>query len=194
MLIQTGDVPEQQVTALSTLASKIINDILKRENVSADLNPNAMFDVSKFFLRDIYRLDAQQSGSVSIAKFAGYFGFWIRKLKPIENAFTGTQNGSSKPVVDVNELVALNVGIAIIEEFRRAGVFTDYVGEKCPYTNECNKTDCFLRFAKRYFDFEDGYHKEYIMYSMRHRTFGPHHFAILFEQLLFSSCKLSHGY
>lgn len=212
------DVPPYQVGSLSTICEIVIGEILKHHRIESDLCSNTLYNAAKYCLRDLYRIDAQQNSSITISKFAGYWGFWVRKLKPLSSAYflpELSEDGTYSPenlgedgelstdykqknvVENVNEIIALELAVNLIIELRKSAegidpkfAFEDKVRDACTAIpgGKCNKVDCFMEYTKNYLFFDQNYHFDYITYSMRHRTFGPHHFVMLMDQMLYSSC------
>jgi len=186
------DVPDQQAAFLARHCLSIIGGILDDLGVTADINNDALLDCTEFFLRDIYRLDRQQRGSVSLAKYAGYWAFWIRKIKPLANANpTGETGFTNDDAIRINEIVAIRLALELVVVIREKGIFQDHVRENCLLvkSHQCNGVRCFLSFSKKYLEFNDEFYHKYLIYSMRHRTFGPHHFALLIENMVFAACE-----
>ncbi|MXQ07888.1 hypothetical protein GQ651_08520 [Alphaproteobacteria bacterium GH1-50] len=193
-----NSLPTNEIGFFADRSYRIINEILASLSVEpneASIDKDILLEVSEFFLRDIYRVDKQQRGSVSIAKWAGYWGFWIRKLKPVKMQ-TLEDDATYKTIsiedaVNINERVAFQFALEIVAGHRKYGGFQDHVYRNCSLAaaGECDGVDCFWKFALRYMNFEDEFFSNYITYSMRNRTFGPHHFALLLENIVFSSCR-----
>jgi hypothetical protein len=186
-----NSVPPTQIVFLRKTSKRIIKGILKSLQVKAKVDKDLLEEVAEFFLRDIYRIDRQQRESVSAAKFAGYWAFWVRKLKPISRATPLTK--AAKPFADarsINEIVALQFGIEILRHVRTVEGFSDNVRQECSnfIEGKCDGSSCLLAYARRYLTFDKNFYHDYIIYSMRNRTFGPHHFALLLENMTFSSC------
>ena len=117
-------------------------------------------------MRDIYRLDKQQRGTVSIAKWAGYWGFWIRKLKPIKMAsLTEFKIINVKDAVAINEIVALQFALEIVAVHRSTGKLEDRVIAGCAKRrlNECDGIKCFWEHATKYLNFNDEFFSKYII-------------------------------
>jgi len=189
-------IPHSQVAFLGAECHRVINAILDEINADADVNVELIADLTQFFLRDIYRIDQQQRGAVSLAKLVGYWAFWIRKLKPISNVvLRGESRVSNLEANYINEIVALEFAIELAAQYRGNGGFEDVVMAHCKTSGKepCPSGECFKRYARFYFSFSDGFYYRYIIYSMRNRTFGPHHFALLIENLLFGACQNLYG-
>lgn len=182
--------PENQVAFLSYRARTLIKNILLKAGYDAAISDEILSSSTSFFLRDIYRLEEQQFEQISLAKFAGYWGFWIRKLKPISGAVRVGAEEKQTEVQEINEIVSILFAIEIMKILREKAVFHDAVWSACQThaNTKCSGTKCLDDHAHVFFNFNKRFFLNYIHYSMRHRTFGPHHFALLMEQLLFSSC------
>ncbi len=111
--------------------------------------------------KDIQRLNVYQNDGLDPLKAAAYFAFWIRKLKPIGSA----ENGG-KQITDINERVAVAIFTALISEITS--------------TNK-NYEETIVPRLKKFLNQDQDYN--YLIDSMRHRTFGPHHFYIMARTL-----------
>ena len=202
------DVPIRQVEFLSKECSEVFQVILENLGISADVDLELVDELSAFFLRDIYRIDQQQRGEVSLAKYAGYWAFWVRKLKPISNPQYVSKDTEKRHITDrdlksINEIVSLSFAIYLVNDSRMQadklkpvrGQREDVVRRECARLEEgrCKGADCFKAHTERYITFNDGFFLQYITYSMRNRTFGPHHFALLIESLIFAACPVVSG-
>ncbi|MEO9517549.1 MAG: hypothetical protein ABJH45_10190 [Paracoccaceae bacterium] len=193
-----NSLPHNEVQYFSDRSFRIISSILVSlgvEEEECEVDKDILVEVAEFFLRDIYRIDKQQRGSVSIAKWAGYWAFWVRKLKPISmiNLDEGEEYASltREDAVHINEIVALQFSLEIVAKYRESGGLEDLVFRKCTKVEAktCDGVDCFWRYATRYLNFADEFYSQYLTYSMRNRTFGPHHFALLLENIIFAACS-----
>jgi hypothetical protein len=181
--------PKQQVAYLSNRCNRIIESILKQEGYEATVSKEILTAVTRFFLRDIYRIDEQQRGRISLSKFAGYWGFWIRKLKPISLA-KDTKDPTKKELQEINELVAISFSCEIVNLLRDTAAFEDFVWQDCSGDDDinCDGSKCFNSYVNQFMAANRNFFLRYVHYSMRHRTFGPHHFVLFLEQLMFSAC------
>lgn len=150
-------------------------------------------------MRDIYRLSNEQTDSIAITKYAGYWAFWVRKLKPIRWAFDrdhaeyGSQQENSE-LSNINELIALEIAITLLPSERVENVGPPLADPNRSHCQKsCNGVDCFNLYAKDFFSVHDRYNENYIIYSMRHRTFGPHHMTMLLDSIVFGSCSAYSG-
>lgn len=188
-------VPDDEQSFFAAKSSELIAKLLGTTGVKPDeyiLDDDTLLEVAAFFLRDIYRIDQQQRGTVSIAKWAGYWAFWIRKLKPISMvAKDAYYKITVEDAVNINELIAIQFALEIVGEYRSEAKFEDRVMQACTLAAEdkCDGVECFWKHAEKYLNFGEEFFSEYIIYSMRNRTFGPHHFALLIENMIFASCR-----
>lgn len=181
--------PKTQIAYLTKKSLIILNSIIENEGYEAQISKKVLTQATSYFLRDIYRLDEQQRGAVSLAKFAGYWGFWIRKLKPISPGRL-KDNPESEEYPELNELAAINFAVEIIQLLRQSERFEDFVWRECREDNaqSCNGIVCFSMHVSTFFKANEGFFLDYIKHSLRVRTFGPHHFSLVLEQLIYSSC------
>ena len=193
-----NSLPHNEVQYFADRSYRIITDILESLGVTEaehEIDRDILVEIAEFFLRDIYRIDKQQRGSVSIAKWAGYWAFWVRKLKPISMANLADDVDYEKithqDAVHINEIVSLHLALEIVAKYREFDGLEDIVGRNCRkvQNRECDGVVCFWKFATRYMNFHDEFYSKYLTYSMRNRTFGPHHFALLMENIIFSACS-----
>jgi hypothetical protein len=199
----TPEVPEKQVAFLATECELVFQAILKDLGVIAKIDSKIVRQLTAFFLRDIYRIDQQQRGSVSLAKHSGYWGFWVRKLKPISGAKLDGDFLSAEELEFINEIVSIYFAIHLVQENRARehditqirGQQSDMVRVQCSEDRpgHCSGTKCFEKYVKEYLNFNKRFFLNYITYSMRNRTFGPHHFALLIEGLIYSACPVVNG-
>lgn len=185
-------VPQAQVIVLRDKSFSLISAILSSIKVEATIDKDILEDVAHFFLRDIYRIDRQQKSSISVSKFAGYWAFWLRKLKPISGPKALTDEAKKySEARSINEIVSLQFGLEMLMKFRGSDGLSDNVMRSCKRKSEklCDGSQCLKKYSEKYLDFDNEFYHEYIIYSLRNRTFGPHHFALLFENITFSACE-----
>lgn len=185
-------IPDYQVTVLFQIIKKILLNHLNERALHDRLyiSDAILYETVLFWLRDLYKLDYQQRGNVSLSKYAGYLGFWVRKLKPVSNAFPSENTEPKAEITNINEIIALDISISvIIHELRqddKSRSFLDTLSircEKCP-----GQSNCFSRYVKHYFSYNGRAKQHYLTYSMRSRTFGPHHFVNELDHLIYASC------
>lgn len=155
--------------------------------ISAEISKEKVDEVAAYLGRDLRRLERTQRGGVGISptKIAGYFGFWIRKIKPIEGARVEDQ-GEQTELTNLNERVALQASLAMLKSFKKHG--RDPIRGPCRAT-DCDGAACVERHTTAYFSFSGNLFSEYLVYSMGRRTFGPHHLCSVLDAILFASCR-----
>lgn len=190
--------PEDQVVKFSVATERALILALEQNGITEanfSLSSLRVKMLSFYFLRDMYRIENEQNGKISATKFAGYWAFWIRKIKPIGSAFDPTNEnfGTKTHLAEkttINEVVAVDVGLNFLAHEGKGqpdGHVHDFIRYDCK--TECNGSDCMLSYAQKFFEFRKNINQKYLLSSMSHRTFGPHHTTMLFEQLVFGGCR-----
>lgn len=192
--------PEYQVNRYASITELALRKILKSMDVAEEdyrILPRRLKELSNYFLRDLYRINEQQRGTISSTRFAGYWAFWIRKIKPIAYLYdkTATEyetDTESSEITDINERIAIQLGLKFLAHEGKgvSGQLHDFVRSQCDRT-DCTGKECVNNYATDLFGFHDSLHQEYLVQSMKHRTFGPHHITIIFEHLLHAACRAS---
>ena len=198
--LESESVAEDDVAALAAATESLLLEVSKRLGISSELSRKNVFNVAKYFLRDINRIRDRQDGSISAIKFAGYWGFWIRKLKPLSRAFKfgDSRDDYKKEIVEVNELVALEISVAFIVRIGSLvehKVVIDPIRGNCGCRNTgaCDGAECAKQAAISFMKFNNYLNLRYIVYSMRHRTFGPHHLVTNLDHIVFGACRARGG-
>lgn len=193
-------VADAEVAAIAAATEVLVAEVAARLGVTCDVSKKIVFNVARYFLRDINRIRDRQDGSISSIKFAGYWGFWIRKLKPVSNAYRfGTNKlDHNSEVIEINELVALEISVAFILRigtFAEHKVIVDPMRGACKQRHEqvCDGASCVKQMVIDFMNFSNALNLRYIIYSMRHRTFGPHHFVTNLDHIVFAACKGRNG-
>jgi hypothetical protein len=142
----------------------IVPGILKERGYEQDgLIIEDLAEVARETARDVQRLLIYQAGEVDLIKYASYLAFWFRKLQPLPRAWLPSPaGGTKKPVHDINERLSLYLMSAFLHQMCVREKISD--AGKVPLAFEA-----FFR-STTY---------DYVVKSMRHRTFGPHHYVIL---------------
>jgi hypothetical protein len=193
--------PETQVVQFSFSTERAIVRALHQNGITEphfSLSPMKIKALSFYFLRDMYRIEEEQSRKISSTKFAGYWAFWIRKIKPIGNAFNPNHddfNGDKhemSEVTTINELIAIDVATNFLAHEGKGaedGHMHDFIRHDC--AEECNGATCLLSYAQRFFEFRGNINQGYLLSSLMHRTFGPHHMTMILEHMVFAGCRKS---
>jgi hypothetical protein len=155
--------------ALALYLWRIVNGILKTRGLEVNgFDREGIAEVAMESTRDHQRLLIYQSGKVDTVKFAAYVSFWFRKVQPLWRGCKAGSSATTKPrIKDINERVALYLLADLIEILDKG-----FASEIAQVRKQ--KFEAF--FETKEFD--------YVVKSMRHRTFGPHHLVILANSLL----------
>jgi hypothetical protein len=176
------------VAAVAAATQANIEFILDTKGITDfQISKGRVRNISFYLLRDILRIGDRQDDEISATKFAGYWAFWIRKIKPILYA-NKIENERSTEIEEVNEKVCLLLAFALLEsQGKGEGEFLhDSVRSVCH--KPCDGANCFQSYANYFFSESNKSVHEYITYSMAYRTFGPHHMTMLLDQMVFASC------
>lgn len=170
----------------------ILRDVM---GVNAKLSNALFYDLALHLQEDIKRQEpVAENNGTRPAKFAAYLAFWLRKVKPVSNAFyvsTAQKYGGRPPVyeeiVDINEKLAIRLAFTYLRAFNEMGDLKIHVDGR----------DRKIRYDKAIFrkEVRDFCHQklgndgkdvlETLITDMRYRTFGPHHLEHLFDQFVF---------
>jgi hypothetical protein len=160
-------------------------DILKKMSVNGHLSYRVVEEVVIHFWRDMERLYAVHHEHVHVTKACSYVAFWVRKLKPISDAypeeiFQIIQEDTAPPLraelTDINEQVSIHLAIRLLRnciEDNRVIEIEGKTGEQV--------LEVFDEVVENYLvsEIEDGMSMglrfQSLVYDMRYRTFGPHH-------------------
>ena len=196
-------IKNEEVAQVAAITHKFIRIIVDRIGVECDISSLIITEIATSFVKDIKRLTDHQDNGISVTKYVGYWAFWIRKLKPVSSAFMNDDTQRSfnetpiigdhtQELVYINEIISLEFAITFLADIRsnipdNADLY-DPIRTQCSNTS-CKGSDCFIKTVDMYFTMNGGENIHYILYSMRFRTFGPHHYAMMLQGMLFSSCS-----
>lgn len=148
----------QTQASLAASLRKAIVPVMKLNGVSGNpaFDPKMITLIAFCAARDIVRLAIYQESGINVVKVYSYLCFWVRKLKPIQDA----KDKSGDSIHDINERLSLWLLAAFIADHYE-------LAEK--------------KAAKKRFDnfIKSGELFDYTVHSMQRRTFGPHHYTIL---------------
>ena len=156
-------------------------DILKKMSVNGHVSYRVVEEVVVHFWRDMERLYAIHHEHVHVTKSCSYVAFWVRKLKPISDAYPekifAIIGEDSKPplnaeITDINEQVSIHLAIRLLRNCIRDNRVIDIEGKT---REQILKT--FDEVVEDYLvsEIEDGMSMglrfQSIVYDMRFRTF-----------------------
>ena len=187
--------PGALVDQYAAITHKIVERILSATgDFEYELSPLRISHVSYYFMRDIYRLNDRQGGAITATKFAGYWAFWIRKIKPIRFAYDRSHasyktSKMASEVPEINERVGLELALSFLAgEGKGTGEsLHDQVRYVC--RKPCDGSACLHEYTRAFFTHHRGGMQEYLLYSLAYRTFGPHHLTMILDQMIFGSCQ-----
>ncbi len=189
--------PESQVNEYAVFTEKALALALRQIGITeceSNISPKRLKSCAYHFLRDMYRIESEQRGTVSATKFAGYWAFWIRKVKPIGHAYDPSNpnfqiDRQLSEIDTINELMGIDVAINFLADLGKGNVHDvhDFIRFDC--ANSCDGASCLRTYAKAFFNFHDGINQKYLINSLAHRTFGPHHLTIILENLVYAACR-----
>lgn len=174
-------------------------------DAQADVSELLCIEASIHFHKDIQKiLQTHQSdgqlvldGQVDPLKIISYMVFWIRKVKPISNCYHKADiEKAPRPtdleIADINERVSISLGQYLTLKLCLAGRL-----EKMKINKNISKDIVYERLQKIFANYKDlivceddedcnlvnkNSVYERMVYDMRFRTFGPHHFTLLLTQ------------
>ena len=181
--------PDSKMVASVAAATHSNIELILREKGVTDyrISDGRVRNLAFYFLRDILRIADRQGDEVSATKFAGYWAFWIRKIKPILYANKSSEQGSGE-IDEVNEKVCLELSLSFLQKQGKGEgeLLHDSVRSTC--LSACDGANCLRSYALAFFSDANQSVHEYITYSMAFRTFGPHHMTMLLDQMVFAFC------
>jgi hypothetical protein len=155
---------ESLSATLSAILKGLIPKALAAEGYEADFGnatDRAISEAAFHAAKDLLRLQKHQNDDIDGCKLTGYLCFWIRKLKPLPEA---TYSGKGNKL-DINERLALWVMFALFTQLLAEGSIAGGAAAAA--------------LAKKLKEDRDLF--EYLVYSTRFRTFGPHHYAMILK-------------
>lgn len=183
------------VPQLAALTQRLIVRSLEKGGISNyTLSFKRIRQLAEALIKDLRRVEDNQGSGIALTKVVGYWAFWIRKTHPVIVAYEGKSDSPQAEIPDINERVALEFAVSFIASQNRTGsTIHDPFRSECKQA--CDGSACVAKYAKYMLDVHDHVFEKYLIYSMRFRTFGPHHFVMMLDQMLISACFHRHqGY
>lgn len=119
--------------------------------------------------KDIYKNMLYHPNGIEQIKLFGYLCFWVRKIKPV----MGGVKADGSPFRDINEMVAIRMAAQLCIRYAKLH------REDIPNSD----VDAVKNRAKAFLN--DPRRVDYLIHSMRYRTFGPHHFVMLLQNVVY---------
>jgi hypothetical protein len=184
--------------------NEVIKASLKTLGVHANISMFRLFDVVQRWERDAKRLGSEHADGFHPVKYIAYQAFWIRKLKPVSNAYRikDLEMGRPSPtreIVDINERLAIRVAVWNLLTFAETGLYPTERGDANAVKTKV-KPAVLRDYIKSYLQFPDATVKgqpgkakgttyQNLVYNQRYRTFGPHHLVHILDQALFGALR-----
>jgi hypothetical protein len=180
-----------------------LQDILKMMSVNAHVSYRVVEEVVIHFWRDVERLYAIHHDQVHVTKSCSYVAFWVRKLKPISDAYPSEIferiGDEAKPALDdeitaINEEVAILLAIRLLRHCIEDNRVIEILGK-----SRVQILKTFDEVAEDYLvsEIEDGMKMglrfQSMVYDMRYRTFGPHHLTQFLTHIMREVYKECNG-
>lgn len=178
-------------------------DILKKMSVDAHVSYRVVEEVLIHFWRDMERLYAIHHEQVHVTKACSYSAFWVRKLKPISDAYPNAALSSLSPgqipplnaeITDINEQVAIHLSIRLLRNCIRDNRVIEVAGK-----SNTQILSIFDFVVEDYLaseievDMSMGLRFDSVVYDMRFRTYGPHHLTQFLTHMMREVYKECNG-
>ena len=172
----------------------LIKKILEKKCLHlASVSLECCLNIITHYDRDVIRLaNAQESKKLHPSKPIGYLAFWIRKLKPISNAYplnllSKSPTGElSEECLDINEMVAIYIMGYLLEKYAEKGVLIPNQSKEKTLATTIRVTETFhdLLNSRLFLGSEAGNVFSSLKHDMRYRTFGPHHMVHIVNSII----------
>lgn len=188
--------------------NKAIHAGLDALQVHASVSMMRLFDVAQRWEHDAKRLGEKHKNGFSPIKYISYQAFWIRKLKPISNAYLikhleaeGDSISPEMEIHDINERIAIRIAGRNLLEFAERGFYPTEHGDGTGHTTAVD-AKILREYLRAYMNFpsqrdagpqheaDKGSTYENLIYNQRYRTFGPHHLVHILDQAVFGALRL----
>lgn len=154
-----------------------------------------MLQTAQYAVRDLQRLELDQSEHVQLTKHVAYIIFWFAKIRPIIRVDRIGEDKALVEIVDVNERVAVILLCRLM--IRLGGEVTEFMPtpwKACPI-KQCSLERngylgrCFIEKLTRYFDADSERYRDYLSYTLRYRAISPYLLVAILDQAIFYSCE-----
>lgn len=147
---------------------KVVLRILQDIGVQTHSVPRTLIEeVGYNVAKDFCKLSIYHPKGVDLLKPLGFMCFWVRKIKPIREAVRDGVN-----IKEINELVSV----------RMMGHLAKRYAEKHPGDIKDGDVDGVHARVRGFIG--DEKRVDYIIHCMRYRTFGPHHYIMLLQNIV----------
>ena len=188
------------IAELAEWLNQLVRRYLRQQRpIKAEVSIALLYDVATYWKSDTRRIQAFETNGMRPTEHAAYLAFWIRKLKPISQAFylcdvdtsqtAGTPIDPTKEIIDINERAAIRLAFAhfagcckhgkIITHSPVTGEFLALKYEDSAFGSSVQK------YLGQKLDMNGKTVMDKLIHDMRYRSFGPHHLVHIFDQFIF---------
>lgn len=180
---------------------ELLNWLLEYEvECQALVSLKACLDIINHYHSDMVRHLGHQKNGIDPAKHVAYLCFWVRKIKPVSDAYyrdelkSGNFDDDSivgQEIHDINERVSLLLARYLLRRL----ALTSKLGQSAMLgaEQELRVVEYFdmymFRSAEATEKLKNNF--EQYVYDMRYRTFGPHHLTNLVKHAIFHATTQS---
>lgn len=158
-----------EAPAYAKLIDGMARSSLRSLNIElASVSKEGVIEAAYNAAKDMIKYNLYHPGGVELIKQFGYLCFWVRKVKPIMG---GTKDG--KQPLDVNELVSIRMATQLCVKYAIC----------CPEDLPEGGVEAVRARAKAFLN--DERRIGYLVHSMRYRTFGPHHYVLILQNIVY---------
>lgn len=148
---------------------KLVDSLLKELRIDYNEVPRTYLEEAAYnAAKDIYKMALYHPDGLEPLKTFGYMCFWVRKIKPVLGA---TRQG--KPCREVNELLSIHMAASLC--VRYSALYPEDIPNR--------DKDAVKRRAKAFLG--DKRRMDYLVHCMRYRTFGPHHYVMILQNIVY---------
>lgn len=181
------------------LAHLIRRYLSQQQPIKAEVSIALLYDVARYWKHDTKRIQSLESNGMRPTEYAAYLAFWIRKLKPISQAFylqdvnaalvTGTSIDPNAEIIDINEKAAIRLAFVHLAGCCKYGQIITHDLSTNEFVVLKYEDNVFGAFVQNYLneklDMNGRTVMDRLVYDMRYRAFEPHHLIHLFDQFIF---------
>jgi hypothetical protein len=192
--------PKNQSVSFAAILEKLIRRALEAQDATDfTLSRERVLDVSRYFLRDMYRVETAEEGELSVTKFCAYLTYWIARLKPISVAYLPAHPSYSadkalSEVVDINEDMAIELGLLFVVTpvtNLSSTPLDDHIRSHCSQLagGQCDGAACIRAHIQFFFEFHNRFFETNLKYNMKTRLTSPHFYNALYDHIIFGCCS-----
>jgi hypothetical protein len=167
--------------------------------VEAEISKAQLYDIAWRWKIDMNRISRSAKSGVRPAKHSAYLAFWIRKLKPISQAYflrdiksalaAKSSVDPTREIIDINERAAIRMAFSYLGGFGKAGKIVIHNASDDKFLALKYEDSKYRQSVESYLNKKLGINgmtvSEKLIDDMRYRSFGPHHLVHIFDQFVF---------